>query len=114
MLTYLETQSLLATICDEVDEDWIDKFREWNGAVPVKLAEGAGRKRTPGTIEASVRQLAAVINFANAKKHILQGARFKPKAKGCQSHAVLSSRSRNACGDVPLLHRSRAETRRQR
>lgn len=79
VLTYLEKLGLLATVCDEVDEDWVDKFREWNEAVPVKLAEGADRKRTPGTIEASVRQLAAVINFASAKKHILQGARFKPK-----------------------------------
>ncbi len=86
VLTYLEAQDALATKCEEVDEDWIEEFRDWNAEVPIELANGECRRRTPGTIEASVRQLAAVINYAARKKHVIAGAQFSPRKAGDVSH----------------------------
>lgn len=86
VLSYLETQDALATTCDEIDEEWIEEFRDWNAEVPIELRNGNCRRRAPGTIEASVRQLAAVINFAASKKHVLRRVRFSPKKPRDVSH----------------------------
>lgn len=86
VLTYLTENNLLGTMCPEVDEDWIDDFREWMIDVPVEAGEGNTRERSPGTVEASVRQLAAAINFAKHKKNVVLGAQFSPKQPSEVSH----------------------------
>ena len=86
VLSYLEAQHALGTTCDEIDEEWIEEFRDWNAEVPIELRNGKCRRRAPGTIEASVRQLAAVINHAANKKHVLLGAQFSPKKPRDVSH----------------------------
>ena len=86
VLTYLIENNQVATLCRAVDEDWIGEFREWNILTPVENGNGATRERAPGTVEASVRQLAAAINFAKQKGHTLKGAQFKPKKPAEVSH----------------------------
>lgn len=76
---YLTQTDRLATACEDVDEDWIDAFREWAMEVPIRSTAGAERERTPGTVEASVRQLAAVVNFAHGRKDTLYPAAFAAK-----------------------------------
>ncbi|MBN8500344.1 MAG: hypothetical protein J0M19_04235 [Sphingomonadales bacterium] len=60
-----------------IDDEWVESFREWSGEVPVVSPAGNVRDRAPGTIEASVRQLAAVINFAFRRKETTHPASFK-------------------------------------
>ena len=79
---YLTDTDRLGTACEDVDEDWIEGFREWAASVPIVGARGAERDRTPGTIEASVRQLAAVINFAHSRKDTLFPAGFAARDAG--------------------------------
>ena len=86
VLDYLTQNDALATLCNEVDEEWIEDFREWNILIPVEEGNGSTRERAPGTVEASVRQLAAAINFAKKKEHIQKGAQFKPKKHTEVSH----------------------------
>jgi len=86
VLTYLIENNLAATLCSAVDEDWIEEFREWNILIPVEDGSGATRERAPGTVEASVRQLGAVINLAKQKGHTLKSAQFKPKKPAEVSH----------------------------
>ncbi|MBR0553842.1 hypothetical protein J7S20_15140 [Sphingomonadaceae bacterium LXI357] len=86
IVNYLTDNSLVATQCNEIDEDWIEDFREWNILIPVEQGNGSTRERAPGTVEASVRQLAAVVNFAKQKGHTLKGAQFKPKKAAEVSH----------------------------
>lgn len=73
---YLHETDQLATACEEVDEDWIDAFREWAIEIPVVSPNGKARERAPGTVEASVRILAAAINFAHNRKDTLFPAAF--------------------------------------
>ena len=47
---------------------------------PIVSTGGATRERSPGTIEASVRQLAAAINFAHGRKDTLFPAAFAARA----------------------------------
>lgn len=72
-----------ATACEDVDEDWIEALRGWMLKKPImrngKIAEGT---RSPGTIEASVRQLAAAINLAHSRKDTLFPAAFIARAPG--------------------------------
>lgn len=77
---YLVDTDRLATACEDVDEDWIDGFREWAMEVPIVSPKGDSRERSPGTVEASVRQLAAVVNFAHGRKDTLFPAAFTAKA----------------------------------
>ena len=78
---YLADSDQQAVACEDVDADWVDAFREWASEVPVKSSKGAVlRDRAPGTIEASVRQLAAVINFAHGRKDTLYPAAFTAKS----------------------------------
>lgn len=77
---YLEASRQGGVKCEDVDAEWIDGFREWAIEVPVKSTKGnVLRDRTPGTVEASVRQLAAVINFAHGRKDTLFPASFSAK-----------------------------------
>ena len=76
---FIEDTVRLETACEDVDDDWIEEFREWAMEIPVVSPNGSTRDRAPGTVEASVRQLAAVINFAFGRKEILHPATFKVK-----------------------------------
>lgn len=76
---FLDDSDRLATACEDVDEDWIDAFREWAMEVPIVSPTGKTRERAPGTVEASVRQLAAVVNFAYGRKDTLFPAAFAPR-----------------------------------
>jgi hypothetical protein len=76
---YLDETERLDTACEDVDEDWIDAFREWAIEVPIVSPTGIARPRAPGTVEASVRQLAAAINFAHGRKDTLYPAAFTAK-----------------------------------
>lgn len=77
--SFLEQTDRLSTACEDVDEDWIDTFRDWAMEVPIVSPTGQERERSPGTVEASVRQLAAAINFAYGRKDTLFPAAFTAK-----------------------------------
>jgi hypothetical protein len=76
---YLEATDQKGVGCDAIDGDWIDRFREWAIDVPIASSKGKVRDRTPGTVEASVRQLAAAINHAYSRKEILHPAGFSAR-----------------------------------
>lgn len=57
---------------NQVDNEWIERFRRWLTAKPV-IAGSTQRERALSTVENSVLQLAAAINYADD-----HGARFRP------------------------------------
>lgn len=73
VVDYVTTNDLAATTTHQVDEVWIQRFREWLAKKPVRGVGGAEKERSISTIENSVLQLAAAINYADD-----HGARFKP------------------------------------
>lgn len=81
VLHFLEATSRNAIICDRVDGSFIEEFRRWSASIPV--VEGKSnqkiRKRAPGTTEASIRMLAAVINFAHGRRETSFKASFTAK-----------------------------------
>lgn len=78
VLDFLDHTHRSAITCEQVSDEFVDEFRSWSSTVPV--IEGTvtpkARERAPGTIEASVRTLAAAINFAYGRKDTLFPARF--------------------------------------
>ncbi len=83
ILTFLESTSQLNVLCTEVDKEWVGEFREWN--IEVQVEAGTDEKgrpvyrdRAPGTVEASIRQLKAAINFAEDRGMIASKAKFSP------------------------------------
>lgn len=78
VLDYLEEAGRQSITCEQVDTSFINAFRSWSARKPV--VEGkknpVTRERAPGTTEASVRTLAAAINFAHARKDTLHPAGF--------------------------------------
>jgi integrase len=66
---YLASLRDKAVRCDAIDERWIAKFRTWLGKRPIHNSK---RQRSPATIENSVLQLAAAMNWAK------QTPLFKP------------------------------------
>jgi len=54
----------IGATCASTDELWITAFRTWASARPIISPKGNKRKRSLGTIENSVIQLAAAIRFA--------------------------------------------------
>lgn len=66
-LNFFDATGREGIACDQVDEAMIEQFRKWSAAVPV-IEGGKTRKRALGTTEATVRTLAAVINFAHRRK----------------------------------------------
>lgn len=72
VLDYIEETDQLDLLTNQVDTLWIDKFRKWLAAKPV-IAGSVERQRALSTVENSVLQLAAVVNYADD-----HGARFKP------------------------------------
>lgn len=77
--SYLEETDQLGVTCDAIDDEWIEDFREWAFEVPVVWPNKRVSERAPGTVEASVRQLAAVINFSFNRKDTMHPATFKVK-----------------------------------
>lgn len=76
VLNYIETLPSVAVRVADVDEDWIESFRKWAAKQPVIAPNGEARERRPGTIEASVRALAAAINEAHRRGHVSMKAQF--------------------------------------
>lgn len=68
----------VTTRCDQVDEDWIARFRKWLVAQPIVSPTGMERPRSLSTVENSVLQLAAAINSAFKRRATSQPARFRP------------------------------------
>ncbi|MXP44591.1 hypothetical protein [Allopontixanthobacter sediminis] len=80
VLNYQIAKGLESTRVDEVDDIWVDAFRAWALEVPITSAKGNSRKRTPGTVEASVLQLRAAVNHAFKKRKLASRAEFKVKS----------------------------------
>jgi integrase len=97
VLNYIATLSDVSVRVADVDERWIDAFRAWASKVPVAVPNGQTRERRPGTVEASVRALAAVINEAHRRGHVTVKAQFTAIAP----HEV--SRTPIHRSDVPEL-----------
>jgi hypothetical protein len=77
---YLSATDRLDTTCEAIDGDWIDAFRKWAIEVPIVApVTKRVKQRGTGTVEASVRQLAAAINFAHARHDTTYPAAFTAK-----------------------------------
>lgn len=75
VLVYLADTKLDATVCAQVDEDWIERFRKWALAQPVTSPTGKIlRQRSLSHVEGSVMQLAAAITAAPGEQ-----AKFKAR-----------------------------------
>jgi hypothetical protein len=70
VLDFLEETGRLGVSCDQVDETMIAAFRAWSARKPVieGIHARKERERAPGTTEASVRSLAAAINYAHNRR----------------------------------------------
>lgn len=75
---YIAGKGDLALICEKANEEWIAGFRTWAAQQPVVSPSGIKRQRSLSTIENSVLQLAAAINFSNARGDTIRPAQFKP------------------------------------
>lgn len=62
VVAYIATLPSPNTLCQEVDEAWIAKFRAWSEGVPVANSKDS-RRRALSTTENSVIQLAAAFRF---------------------------------------------------
>ena len=80
ILDYLEAKSLESTRADDVDDYFINGFRMWAASIPIISPKGLARPRTSGTIEGSVRQLRAAINFAFKARKLPHVADFEVKS----------------------------------
>jgi hypothetical protein len=77
--------SYLATLptdvrCNDVDEKWIKRFRQWATAQPIVTPTGKKKQRAPSTVENSVLQLAAVVNHTLDRPRTGNKAQFRPIA----------------------------------
>lgn len=77
VVSYIETLPSPSIAVEDLDDAWIERFRTWALAQPVQLPDGKTRERRAGTVEASVRMLAAAINVAYQRRDTLRPARFK-------------------------------------
>jgi len=70
VLDYLDAENRNDVTCEEVGDDFIRKFRKWSARQPVieGTVNRTVRDRAPGTTEASVRSLAAAINYSHKRK----------------------------------------------
>ncbi|CAN5193523.1 hypothetical protein BH10PSE12_BH10PSE12_37230 [soil metagenome] len=77
---YIAHLGHLALRCEQVNEEWIRRFRTWLAKKPVISTAGKIRRepRAPSTIENSVIQLAAAINAAHARGDTTRPAQFRP------------------------------------
>ena len=74
VINYIATLQSPTIFCDQVDEEWVKRFRKWLGDQPRFSSAGAEipRKRALSTVENSVSQLAAAITASKSP------LRFKP------------------------------------
>jgi integrase len=73
VLDYLEDAGLEETVCADVDDEWVRRFRTWSAARPVEWRNGQGavtvsRPRSPATTEESVINLKTALNHAFRSK----------------------------------------------
>jgi hypothetical protein len=68
VVAYIATLPSSAVACEDVNEHWVAQFRRWNIAQPIISSIGKHRKRSAGTVEASVVQLAAAITAAHKRQ----------------------------------------------
>lgn len=76
---YLDASDQAGVTCEAINDDWIDDFRDWAMEIPVVSPSGNVRDRSPGTVEGSVRQIAAAINFSFRRHDTIFPAAFKVK-----------------------------------
>lgn len=74
---FMKVTDRLSDACEDIDEDWIGSFREYNQEIPIIFPSGKTRDRAPATINNSVIQLAASINFSHGRRDTLYPAQFK-------------------------------------
>lgn len=79
ILDYMEASKKTEALCEDVDEDWVQEFRDWLIAQPVVTPSGVQKPRAPATVEGSVRMLAAAINLAERNDNTRKRAQFKPR-----------------------------------
>lgn len=78
VLDFLEATAQIEATCEAVDDAFIQRFRKWSSLQPViENQQGDERPRAAGTTEASVRQLAAAINFSHKRRDAAFPATFK-------------------------------------
>lgn len=75
---YITETGDLMLICEKVTEDWVKRFRTWMEKRPIVAPKGGARQRALSTIENSVIQLAAAINFSHRRGDTARPAQFKP------------------------------------
>ena len=75
---YIAHKGDLALICEKANEAWIAGFRQWMAAQPIVSPSGIKRQRALSTIENSVLQFAAAINFSHGRGDTLRPAMFRP------------------------------------
>lgn len=61
VLNYLVDRGQTGARCDQIDEQWVRRFRLWLGQQPIMLPSGEKRERAISTTENSVLQLRAAI-----------------------------------------------------
>jgi hypothetical protein len=64
--------------CEEIDIGWVEKFRKWFIKQPIVTPTGIHKQRSISTVENSVLQLAAAINWGQSKGLTTVGAKFRP------------------------------------
>ncbi|MCP9221913.1 hypothetical protein MKP08_04020 [Erythrobacter sp. LQ02-29] len=79
VVSYIENQGLEDVRCDELGDAWVGKFRKWAAKAPIISPAGKERKRSTGTIEASVSMLRTAINSAFIARKLPHRATFKVK-----------------------------------
>lgn len=75
---YIAERGDLTLICERVTDEWIQGFRKWLGKQPIVSKTGKRRNRSLSTIENSVIQLAAAINYSHSRGDTSRPAQFKP------------------------------------
>ena len=77
---YLEATSQTRIACEDITQDWIERFEAWAREVPVISPAGNVRVRAAATVNNAVIYLAAAINAAHARRDTLFPAAFKPRS----------------------------------
>jgi hypothetical protein len=75
---FIAEEGDLALICERVNEEWVARFRTWLEARPIVSPKGKSRERALSTVENSVIQLAAAINYSHGRGDTSRPAQFKP------------------------------------
>lgn len=80
VLDYQEDRKLEHATCEEIDDEWVGRFRAWAAKRPILSPKGLKlRERSPATIEASVAQLSASIWDAYRRRNAKHPPAFRPR-----------------------------------